>query len=398
MEEGVMRTRPIFIVILAVLGLLVQRAAAQDDDGFDRLMTKKRISCADIEENARFLIPGYHSSGRMDSIRYLLRYWERNCGNEEAITRMTLILDAEAGILDSYPFSRRTIWNLRDFKRKSLFAKENPDWKSVIIGNSIWGEQDKVNDPFDLFTSVLAQDIRSRSERAFDVQLLTFYGGDLDSLFSLLSRKGISNTALQSSYDSVVTEVHDMYTYDMAAVLGVIRPNRRLSIIGTHPETGFSFGVSRRRWNGEVVLALRFVTAATHYVVVKDGIPVSTRHYAGAYIGAHTAYDVIQSRRHDLFLTAGVAYDEIEAIPPTSSKATDDVSLGSLNLNLGAGVRWYMGSDRSGYLSAELRYNNVAFPNPGGSDLTGDLWSVRLAYHFSDDWKYQLLRSLGATE
>lgn len=388
--------RPLILLVLSAAAVLVHTASAQSDDGFDRLMTRKRISCADIEENSRYLIPGYYRSGHMDSIRYLLRYWERNCGDEEAITRMTLILDAEAGILDSYPFSRRTVWNLRDFRRKAQFAKENPERKEIVLGNLFWREQDRVNDPFDLFTSVLAQDVRSRSDRAFDTQLLTFYGGDPDSLFPLLYRKGIGNPALQSSYDSIITDIKDEFITFVSITAGWWVPTGNAALLGNHPEIGFNMGGMRHGYSADLMILFRFLDSRSSYTVRKDGVPTVTDHFFSGYIAGQLGYDIVRQRAYDLSVLCGIAYDGFDAMPASNANANDNVSINSLNLNIGFGGRYYLEEFRGSFLTAEVRYNFVDYSNPGGTDLSGNSWSFRIGYNFASSWQYELLRELGA--
>ncbi|NUN69326.1 MAG: hypothetical protein HUU02_06400 [Bacteroidetes bacterium] len=371
-------------------------AAAQDNDGFDRLMTRKRISCADIEENARFLIPAYHRNGHLDSLRYLLRYWERNCGQEEAITRTTLILDAEAGVLASYPFSRLTVWNMRDFKRKTQFAREHPERREFISGNLFWRDLDKVNDQFDLFTSVLAQEVRGKSNEPFAGQLLTFYGGETDSFFTLLHRRQIENRALQASYDSIITEIEDEYTVFMSVTAGWWIPTGNASLLGSHPELGFNMGVMRHGYSADLMILFRFLDAHSSYTVRKNGVPTMTDHFFSGYIGAQFGYDLIRRRTYDLSVLSGIAYDGFDAIAASNANANDNVSVNSLNLNLGVGGRYYLEEFRSTFLTAELRYHFVDYRNPGGTDLSGNSWSFRVGYNFSSGWQYELLRDLGA--
>jgi hypothetical protein len=359
-------------------------------------MTRKRISCFDIEENSRFLIPQYYQETKSDSIRYLLRYWQRNCGETEVITRMNLILDAEVNVLDKYPFSKGTVWNLLQFKRKSEFARKNPERKDYYTGNIFWRNQEKINDPFDLFTSVAASDAMKRSESLLAKNLLGFYSGSTDSLFPSLNRNNAGNAMFQSSYDSIITDIRSEFITYMGVTAGYWMPTGNASALGDHPEVGFVMGGMRHGYSLDLMIAVRFLDAPSPYLVPKKGIPTSTADFLGTYFAGQYGLDVLSEKNYDVSLLTGIGYDGFNAIPSSGANANDNVNVHSWNVNLGVGGRYYTEEFRDGFISWECRYNIVNYTNTGGTDLSGDAWVFRVGYYFAESWQYVLLRDLGA--
>ena len=387
-----MRTYLLLLTVFAATATIL----AQPSDDMDRLMTKKRVSCQDIEVNCRYLLPKYLSDGKTDSMRTLLKYWERNCGSTEPWQRFTLIADAEAGLLKQDGFTKTEVWELLRYKRKKEYAVEHPEVKEAVSGNLFFVRREPINDEFDLFTELRAADLARTRTDVVERRLFEFYSGRTDSLFPLLARKEGGAHSLQTSYDSIITDLKGEWEYDMAVITGLMVPTEGLSAVGAHAELGFSVGMKQQRWAGEGVISFRFLPSSRSYIVTKNGVPTTTDYYFGAYIGGHASYDLYQSRTTEFSVLGGIAFEGFDAIAASSSKANDNVSLNSLNINVGAGGRWYPGGDRSQFFTAELRFNAVNFTNPGGTVLSGEEWTVRVAYHFMDDWKYQLLHALGA--
>ncbi len=388
--------KPSSAIFSVVLLLSIQILAAQQDEEFDKLMTRKRISCYDVEENGRFLIPKYYQEEKFDSIRYLLRYWQRNCGEVETITRMNLILDAGVNTIDQYPFSKRTIWNFLNYKRKMEFARKNPERKDYYTGNLFWTNQEKINDQFDVFTSVFASEALTKNGSALARNILGFYSGNMDSLFTSLYNKAVGNEALQSSYDSIITDIKAEFVTYMSATIGYWVPTGNASVLGNHPELGFNMGAMRYGWSADLMLLFKFVHTPSSYIVRKNGIPTSTKYFFGGYIAGQAGYDVVRQKSYDISILTGIAYDGFDAIASSGSNTNDNVSVGSLNLNLGLGGRFYTEEFRGTFITAEVRYNFVDYRNPGGTDLSGNTWSFRVAYNFSTAWQNELLHELGA--
>ena len=60
-------------------------------DNVEKLMTRKYLSCEDINYNVKFLIPSFYDKGNTDTLYSVLDYWENHCGNSEELTRCNII-------------------------------------------------------------------------------------------------------------------------------------------------------------------------------------------------------------------------------------------------------------------------------------------------------------------
>lgn len=382
----------ILYIIAAPLGVLF----AQEDTEFDKLMVRKRISCIDVEENARYLIPRYYDASKQDSIRFLLSYWEKKCGSVEPVTRMNILLDAEAGRLSSYPATRLTLYNLLDFKRKSEFVKRHPQAKEAVRDNMRWNERIQLNDPFDTFTALRATEALRNASGTVDSAFLQFYAGNTDSLFHQFNRNQFSPSSFQTMYDSLLNEIESEYVPYITVVVGMWSPLGNAAVLGNHPEIGFSLGAMKYRYSVDLTMVLKFVSSSDPYVVIHQNVPKTTKYFFGGYIAGQFGYDIIQQRDFDISALTGIGYDGFDAVAASNSYANDGTSINSLNINVGAGARVYLDEFRGSFLNFEVRYNFVNYSNTGGTDLSGDAVTFRVGYNFSDPDKFRLLREFGA--
>jgi len=92
----------------------------------------------------------------------------------------------------------------------------------------------------------------------------------------------------------------------------------------------------------------------------------------------------------------GIGYDGFEAISENVDAGVASKSINSLNINLGAGYRYYYKGDGR-YLSLQPRINTVNYANKRGSDLSGNTISIRLIWGFSsNEGRDRQLERLGA--
>jgi len=383
-------------IVLFIVAAPLSMLFAQEDSEFDKLMVRKRISCFDVEENARYLIPRYYDESKRDSIRYLLDYWEKKCGSVEPVTRMNILLDAEGGGLSSYAATRLTLFNLLEYKRKTEFIQRHPQAKEAVRDNILWNERIPLNDPFDTFTALVATTSLRNAAGGVDSALLQFYAGNTDSLFHQFNRKLFSPTSFQTMYDSLIDEIESEYTPYFTLSLGMWSPTGNAAVLGNHPEIGFSLGAMQYRYSIDLTIALKFVNSSDPYVVIHDNVPTTTKHFFGGYIAGQFGYDIVQQREFDISVLTGIGYDGFDAVAASNSYSNDGTSINGLNINVGAGARIYLEEFRESFLNFEVRYNFVNYSNTGGTDLSGDAVTVRLGYNFSSSDKFRLLRELGA--
>lgn len=93
-------------------------------------------------------------------------------------------------------------------------------------------------------------------------------------------------------------------------------------------------------------------------------------------------------------LLSGVALDGFDAIKETKTQKAK--SIFSPNFNIGIGIRHRLGKYSAWFIDIQTRYNFVSYDTDGGTDLSGNVITIRFSFGFvSNPLKYELLRELG---
>jgi hypothetical protein len=101
--------------------------------------------------------------------------------------------------------------------------------------------------------------------------------------------------------------------------------------------------------------------------------------------------------KSEIDVVGGIGYDGFEAISEDVDAGIGSKSINSLNINIGAGYRYYYKKNSGQYVCLQPRINAVNYANKGGSDLSGNTLSIRLIWGFSsNDGRDQQLQRLGA--
>jgi len=108
----------------------------------------------------------------------------------------------------------------------------------------------------------------------------------------------------------------------------------------------------------------------------------NTTHFLGVYIGLDLGYELFRFENISFNLIGGIGYDAFDALEvnETCSCETSRKSLGSLNLNIGLGNKYYI--KNWNYIGVDLKYNIVDYNNPNGTDLSGNAITLNVIFGF----------------
>jgi len=158
-------------------------------------------------------------------------------------------------------------------------------------------------------------------------------------------------------------------------------PTGNLQVLGVHPSIGFIIGWRNRLNEYDLALSYRLKrTTSQSYDYVRQGDLYTDNFYEGGYAGAEYTRYLVHTTRADVGLTSGIGYDYFSLVSssadPSYYSYLKPFEIGSLNCN--AGVRYKCFLRRNLFLGFVAKYNVIHYVNTGGTNLTGNAFTLDL--------------------
>lgn len=357
--------RKIFLYLLFILCCTNNALKAQT---IREEMTKSYPTCNDVYMNALNVLPKLYRRNVFDSMYIALDIWKEACGDIPEIKYTTLLLSIDQAtfkdsVLDSsiidllvnYSNSYHFIQRNRGiyYEREKSFYKFSSGWASLIIKSKMLNENerlickvftDEINDPvfeiktnpekYLLFTKLVKQDEEAQRKQPR------------------------SNTTLMT---------------------GIWMPTGKLKLLGSHPSAGFQFGLRKGRNQTDFTVHLRFLKSASTFLVNRNNTLYESDAYFGGYIGLDYTYFLTSSGQIEFGLMGGLGYDGFDLFKSNNNyQYLRPLSIGSLNLNGGLKFNFFVSS--AFYFGLQGRYNWINYNNKGGTDMSGNAFSIDLIF------------------
>jgi hypothetical protein len=379
---------------LIIFLLLINQMAFGQNDILDQL-TRKAPNCETISFNAAELISRLYGGGKFDSIALVAREWEHNCGMSEPLFRLKVLLSIQNGTFSDELMADEPIlgW-VQNYESRLQVSKEK-NFRQIYEYYKISFGFVPVNSDFDTFTALwsdtLLDDVKTNENERLWCYL---YSNQPELFYEYLRRNQYPDTEVQRSYNNATERARRMWDGNLGFITGLALPTGNLAnVIGPKSLWGFQIGARHLKMQYDLTIALRPGSPKQDYTVLYQGATILTDHYLGGYIGADLAYEALRRNKTELNVIAGIGFDGFDAVEGNTEKDIQGKSINSLNINAGAGIRFYI--LKSGYLGMQLRYNLVNYRNPQGTGLDGNYISFLLTYNlFGNITKKNLLKQL----
>lgn len=345
-------------------------------------MTKSHPNCKTIFMNAMDMLPKLYRAKSFDSLDKAVDIWESSCGGQAEVRITRILLDMEE---DKFSMSRdidvATI-NLL-FEYASYFPSPGEMQGSPPHGGSIIS--------FYQFSSawanLLLKNKKLDSNEIFICKIIT---GAINDPRKEIKHSPQTYPEFTSILEKVFESKRKGLRTDVAFSTGVWLPTNNLSTLGAHPSFGIEFGMRNRRHQFDLNLQFRYLHSASPYAVQRDGHLDSTDYYFGGYIGLDYNYYLVSKTRYEFGILAGMGYDGFDFAPEPYDYYypyyyTSHVTIGSFNAN--AGLRFNYFFSHSFYLGLQGRYNIIDYYSRGGTDLSGNAFSLDLIFGFNGSSK-----------
>lgn len=358
-------------LVLAITGGL--RAQTLDE----MLSARPAVDCSDIAYNSSVYYVKYMTEGKLDSVHVILDYWEEKCGVREPVYRARVLTALHEGTFNDVYFSESPFWYVFNYENRMAMMR---------AGNYFNYDNDKAQygylrpgDEFDEYTMWLGGEMMKKYEPGSAEYLMAeFYSGEgnADMFLDKLQTGEYSGTAPGREYRRLVDEALDDSDWHYAFMGGAWVPSGDLAELGIHPEVGFAMGGKFKRMNIDLFMNFKFGKPKNPYMAKRDGEWEMTDHFFGGYIGLEAGYDILQTRKHEVQIGGGIAFDGIDVLGEDKENDIKGVSANALNLNLGLGYRFY--TSRNFYVGLRARYNFVDYSRSGNIRLGGNVVTIGL--------------------
>lgn len=363
------------IGLIALMILMSSILLGQD---FDNLMLKRHIDCSDIAYNSGIYFTKYMEENKIDSAKYLLKYWETKCGVREPIFRAKILLALKQNEFNDSLFSEGTLNYIINYQNRMDMIKYS-NYYSYDNYKSYYGFIPPGQE-FDTYTQNLAKTLTTKyNSETVEYLMAEFYGENSDTLFSKIQTNTYGQSKLIDDYKKTVERYVNMTEFHIAWFAGIWIPTAELKKIGTHPELGFQIGAKHKKMNYDFTMAIKFLNSPNYYYARRtkstDSLEL-TNHFFGGHIGFDIGRDIYSKNGHELQITGGIAFDGFDALKEDKSNDYKSESASSYNLSIGLAYRYY--TTNSFYLGLRAKYNFVDYSLNKVVDMTGNLITIQL--------------------
>jgi len=362
--------------------LLNINAFAQD---FDNLMTKRYLTCNDVTLNCTSLFIDYYSENKLDTANYLLQYWQKKCGMNEAIQRAKILLSLKENNYNDSILDDRIFDYIYQYQYR-VNSQNNHNHYSVKINNrGLYYHYYNRNFDYTLYEDFddFLRDEFDKLKLLFDVKQIEYFwcevfGKNNANAFLMLQNNNY-NSIISTRYQNILVKNSKISKPHAAFITGIWVPLGKLNTLGLHPELGFQLGWKKRKMNYDFTIMLKFLRTPNYYLAYRKETNTfeKTNHFLGGYIGFDVGRDILVRKKHELQVVGGIAYDGFDVFEKDEKLGLKGVSLHSYNINAGLAYRFYIKDNF--YLGLKAKYNVVDYTLNKVIDLTGHTVTI----HFS---------------
>ncbi len=407
--------------LLLVISFCYTAIAQVKETDITQMMSQKVPDRGEISYNTAKNLPRLYREGKQDTLKAVVDYYLKTLGLGYTITPYLIIEKINKrsfnedlpnfAVIDTYSYHKLTYG---EYYEENIF--KYIEWYRHLADMVKRDKYDmEINDTYEAYITFIRNLAQEQINKAYlspvEKFLLQFYINPTDSLYSSLTDDQYNGTRLQKAYTAYKKSATSLTGMHTQISLGAWRPNGNLSLLGTHPEVGFSFGGRVNKFSIDAGMNFRFVYSDKDYIVRVDTTYYNTNYFFGGYIGLNAAYELYRKKAHEFAVIGGFGYDGMDALPGNNNNNNNNSnnqtkgptkSLNSANANIGLEYRLYIRKTTNSrqifnYLGCALKYNYMHYDNAGGTNLNGNAiaftliygaYSCRIHHFYNDPLKY----------
>ena len=405
------------LTTLTFLCLLSLSSFAQkSNSAIEQMMTRHAPDMYDVSYNIATLVPGLYRENKIDTVSAMLAYSEDHFGSTYVTVPMRILLQIKDGTFkEELKKADAGTGTDGDYYEQYIIAYL-VNYHNLHYGTINFGNYEEVRKDYDAYFAFLADVAGSLVDKPGLTPVAQFLVKYLhqpsEAMMDELDRPAYNNTRLQKAWRAYVNKNRHFSGTSIGLIGGVWMPQGNLSTLGAHPYLGFLLGGKIDKLTIDLDINFRFLKSPNYYFVQVDGLQYATNYFFGGYIGADGAYELFRNKKNEIDVLAGVAYSGFDAFKDNSSNNNNNnnnngpqKSVNTFEVNVGAGYRYYIRhtyhnnrsrwntqtrqSENLTYLGLQAKYNFDNYNNTGGTDLTGNSFTISVIYGgFSRRSKY----------
>jgi hypothetical protein len=335
--------------------------------------------CENIAYNSSYLIMKYYKNHDYDSALLVLNDWQTACGASEPIYRTRILLAIRDNAFDETIYDSTMV----DYVLNYINRMEAKNPEEYYINYKSYFGYVPIRGDYDFFTQSIADELLSLEfETPLELLFCQFYANIITNPFNAMRKDTLYNkTYLKSYYYNEVDKYRFKPDFHFEFNAGTWIPTGNAATLGVHPIIGAQAGVRVQKMTYNFSLAIKFADTPDDYLILRDGLIDSTRYFFGGYIGLDVERLIFKTKKQELSMLAGVGFDGFAAINKNLEDDNTDNDIGhsinSLNTNLGLSYRYFYKKNR--YIGVQGKYNIVNYNNQGGTNLSGDCYTVSIS-------------------
>lgn len=322
----------------------------------------------------------YLAAQKLNDLRNITDYWADYCGNIESVERLRILVSMKENQFSDSLLSSSFIENSLIYWAKSLNKTDQDTFYYLPFTYKV--RYPFINNKLDsLITKEFYHLQANYPEKSLENQLVSFYGGNTDELFTYLSNIGDKSLKVYRLYHDYADKIiRDSLRINIGFFTGLWIPVGPLSILELHPSGGFIFGFQGLgNWGLNTTLSLRTRKLSDPVVLSFQDTLRPARDYFGGNYGIELSYAFKREIEREIFTIFGLGVDGFTSTVVANNKIYD-TNISSFNLNIGFAYRFIF--KQRFYLELQPRYYFLNYQNDSETNLMGDAITIRLVLGF----------------
>ncbi len=342
----------------------------------DYLMTRRYIDCRDVKYNCAILIPQFYQKGKLDSMDMLLHYWQQKCGefSSPEIYHIRFLLSLVNHTFDEKNFSK-TFFNQQTDFRKHQIERANDRYERF----SMYG-MDTLHLSFIQFLAkeALRKELNPAERVLAQLYLDTIKIANKTANLKQLEKEQYNNSKIQQQFFAYKDSVFKVPQIDFAYSTGYFNPLGANKILGNQMTLGVWLGWKRYRNIFDFVIDFKLGSSKQEYYTTYRDSLIASKQLNGVYSAVEYGRVLVKKNQFEFLSLIGLGIDRIQ--PIVSPKGSKDDSYKKLirspDFNFGLGCRYSY--KEFGYLGIQVQYHLLNHKNHGGTDISGNAFTVKL--------------------
>lgn len=353
----------------------------------EQLFSKRSFNCDDIYENCGQLVTDYYERGKLDSVAYVVDYWQSQCYGAPALVRLQVLLALQSGFMPADLYASTLFRAIRYYKWYYRYGDE--DSRKYRASHE---------SAFDtLIDKLAASALEKTAPQSVEHQIVCAMTGAPDSLYHLLQRPG-STSGLSEAYRARADSVRYSSEEYFGLFSGTWMPQGERHILANQALVGVTTGFKWHRFIFEIMFYGAVGGQSKSYDVNVGGMLHPSTDFNLLVYAGDFGYEFWRNQHHEIDGLIGIGVQEAVLIFEGSKEYEDGKLAYAFHTSAGLGYRFYPFKYNSTFLFVQPRVELGKINTDGGSDLSGYALSIRIGICFrsfgKSKQKYPALREL----